>query len=121
MYVGKIHFTCQHKLLSIFASFVIIIVQLGDIGYVRSCTAFPIFYDFRFTMVMHVELQATCSSLGYIEGNKYIKEPDCLGMCTLYCEQHVCGLYASFLVLFLTHPLSDFIRNSFPVLMWPTL
>ena len=30
-------------------------------------------------MVMHVELQATCSSLGYIEGQKYIKEPDCLG------------------------------------------
>ncbi|VDI77989.1 aubergine [Mytilus galloprovincialis] len=29
-------------------------------------------------MVMHVELQATCSSLGYIEGNKYVKEPDCL-------------------------------------------
>ncbi|PVD36095.1 hypothetical protein C0Q70_03066 [Pomacea canaliculata] len=29
-------------------------------------------------MVMHVELQATCSALGYLEGNKYIKEPDCL-------------------------------------------
>ncbi|KAK6175117.1 hypothetical protein SNE40_013642 [Patella caerulea] len=29
-------------------------------------------------MVMHVELQATCSSLGYLEGKKYIKEPDCL-------------------------------------------
>ncbi|XP_050412859.1 protein timeless homolog [Patella vulgata] len=29
-------------------------------------------------MVMHVELQATCSALGYLEGKKYIKEPDCL-------------------------------------------
>ncbi|XP_067687307.1 protein timeless homolog [Haliotis asinina] len=29
-------------------------------------------------MVMHVELQATCSALGYQEGDKYIKEPDCL-------------------------------------------
>ena len=30
-------------------------------------------------MVMHVELQATCSALGYQEGNQYIREPDCLG------------------------------------------
>ena len=30
-------------------------------------------------MVMHVELQATCSALGYHEGSQYIKEPDCLG------------------------------------------
>ena len=30
-------------------------------------------------MVMHVELQATCSALGYQEGDKYVKEPDCLG------------------------------------------
>ncbi|XP_071101341.1 protein timeless homolog [Haliotis cracherodii] len=29
-------------------------------------------------MVMHVELQATCSALGYQEGDKYVKEPDCL-------------------------------------------
>ncbi|ESP02893.1 hypothetical protein LOTGIDRAFT_230391 [Lottia gigantea] len=29
-------------------------------------------------MVMHVELQATCSALGYLEGKRYIKEPDCL-------------------------------------------
>ena len=29
--------------------------------------------------MMHVELQATCSALGYQEGNKYIREPDCLG------------------------------------------
>ncbi|XP_033732500.1 protein timeless homolog isoform X2 [Pecten maximus] len=27
---------------------------------------------------MHVELQATCSALGYLEGNRYVKEPDCL-------------------------------------------
>lgn len=31
-------------------------------------------------MVMLVELQATCSALGYQEGKKYVKEPDCLGM-----------------------------------------
>jgi hypothetical protein len=30
-------------------------------------------------MVMLVELQATCSALGYQEGKKYVKEPDCLG------------------------------------------
>ncbi|XP_053408285.1 protein timeless homolog isoform X2 [Mercenaria mercenaria] len=29
-------------------------------------------------MVMHVELQATCSALGYQEGKSYVKEPDCL-------------------------------------------
>lgn len=29
-------------------------------------------------MVMLVELQATCSALGYQEGKKYVKEPDCL-------------------------------------------
>ncbi|KAL4229318.1 hypothetical protein ACF0H5_012360 [Mactra antiquata] len=29
-------------------------------------------------MVMHVELQATCSALGYQEGKLYVKEPDCL-------------------------------------------
>ncbi|KAL3836515.1 hypothetical protein ACJMK2_021941 [Sinanodonta woodiana] len=29
-------------------------------------------------MVMHVELQATCSALGYQEGDKYVREPDCL-------------------------------------------
>ncbi|XP_041372172.1 protein timeless homolog [Gigantopelta aegis] len=29
-------------------------------------------------MVMHVELQATCSALGYQEGDTYVKEPDCL-------------------------------------------
>ncbi|XP_022340668.2 protein timeless homolog [Crassostrea virginica] len=29
-------------------------------------------------MVMLVELQATCSALGYQEGTKYVKEPDCL-------------------------------------------
>lgn len=29
---------------------------------------------------MLVELQATCSALGYQEGKKYVKEPDCLGM-----------------------------------------
>jgi len=28
---------------------------------------------------MHVELQATCSALGYQEGKQYVKEPDCLG------------------------------------------
>ena len=28
--------------------------------------------------MMHVELQATCSALGYQEGSKYLKEPDCL-------------------------------------------
>nr|WDV40247.1 timeless 2 [Sinonovacula constricta] len=27
---------------------------------------------------MHVELQATCSALGYQEGSNYVKEPDCL-------------------------------------------
>ncbi|XP_012938690.1 protein timeless homolog [Aplysia californica] len=27
---------------------------------------------------MDVELQATCSALGYLEGNQYVKEPDCL-------------------------------------------
>ena len=31
-------------------------------------------------MVMLVELQATCSALGYQEGTKYVKEPDCLGI-----------------------------------------
>ncbi|KAK3595063.1 hypothetical protein CHS0354_043159 [Potamilus streckersoni] len=29
-------------------------------------------------MVMLVELQATCSALGYQEGDKYVREPDCL-------------------------------------------
>ncbi|XP_021358144.1 protein timeless homolog [Mizuhopecten yessoensis] len=28
--------------------------------------------------MMHVELQATCSALGYLEGNRYVKEPECL-------------------------------------------
>ncbi|XP_060068073.1 protein timeless homolog [Ylistrum balloti] len=28
--------------------------------------------------MMHVELQATCTALGYLEGNRYVKEPDCL-------------------------------------------
>ena len=28
---------------------------------------------------MDVELQATCSALGYLEGSEYVKEPDCLG------------------------------------------
>lgn len=28
--------------------------------------------------MMHVELQAICSALGYQEGSKYLKEPDCL-------------------------------------------
>ncbi|GFN94793.1 protein timeless homolog [Plakobranchus ocellatus] len=27
---------------------------------------------------MEVELQATCSALGYLEGSEYVKEPDCL-------------------------------------------
>ncbi|XP_060554622.1 protein timeless homolog [Ruditapes philippinarum] len=29
-------------------------------------------------MVMHVELQASCSALGYQEGKSYVKEPDCI-------------------------------------------
>ena len=30
-------------------------------------------------MEMNVELQAACSSLGYLEKGTYYKEPDCLG------------------------------------------
>ena len=33
---------------------------------------------------MLVELQATCSALGYQEGSQYVKEPDCLGMYAIY-------------------------------------
>ena len=29
--------------------------------------------------MMHAELQATCSALGYLEDGQYFKEPDCLG------------------------------------------
>ena len=28
---------------------------------------------------MEVEVQATCASLGYLDNDKYHKEPDCLG------------------------------------------
>jgi len=27
----------------------------------------------------NVELQAACAALGYLDGDKYHKEPDCLG------------------------------------------
>lgn len=30
---------------------------------------------------MNCELLATCSALGYLEGDTYHKEPDCLGKC----------------------------------------
>ncbi len=33
--------------------------------------------------MMHAELQATCSALGYLEDGKYYKEHDCLGMLLL--------------------------------------
>ena len=39
-------------------------------------------------MVMLVELQATCSALGYQEGSQYVKEPDCLGMYIIYALIH---------------------------------
>jgi hypothetical protein len=28
-----------------------------------------------------VELQAACAALGYLDGDTYRKEPDCLGVC----------------------------------------
>jgi len=30
-----------------------------------------------------VELQAACAALGYLDGEKYHKEPDCLGITTI--------------------------------------
>ena len=38
---------------------------------------------------MHVELQATCSALGYQEGSTYVKEPDCLGINSLSSIEQV--------------------------------
>lgn len=34
---------------------------------------------------MNCELLATCSALGYLEGDTYHKESDCLGQCMLEC------------------------------------
>ena len=36
--------------------------------------------------MMHAELQATCSALGYLDDGQYYKEPDCLGMWNSACN-----------------------------------
>jgi len=42
----------------------------------------------------NVELQAACAALGYLDGDKYYKEPDCLGSQS-YCNLFICLVYLS--------------------------
>lgn len=66
-------------------------VDLDNLQFSYLCTVYFhwLICRLKITMVMLVELQATCSALGYQEGKKYVKEPDCLGKWKLNFSEQI--------------------------------
>ncbi len=56
---------------------------------------------------MEVEIQAAVSALGYIEGNQYCKEPDCLGT-SLTIKSHILSIHR--IPLLISENLRDLIK-----------